>query len=205
MMPWVHIEITHSLDTDSSILALRCLIARRRNVQTISDNGSNFSGSGNELRRALEEMDKEKLQSLMQASGGDWITWKSNPPYASHMGGVWERQIHSAGSTLSSQMQTHSRSLDEDSLAMLMAETEGILNSQPLTTGNISYPTSSFPLSPSNLLTMKSKKVLPPPGDFLRPDLYSCRRWRRVQHRVNQFWYRWRKEFLHHQEWLADV
>ena len=30
----VHIEITHSLDTDSFILALRCLIARRRNVQS---------------------------------------------------------------------------------------------------------------------------------------------------------------------------
>ena len=131
---------------DSSILALRMLIARRGNVQTIfSDNGSNFSGSGNELRKALEEMDKEKLQSLMQASGGDWITWKSNPPYASHMGGVWERQIHSAGSTLSSQMQTHGRSLDEDSLAMLMAETEGILNSQPLTTATLVIQPVVFP------------------------------------------------------------
>ena len=90
-------------------------------------------------------MDKEKLQSLMQASGGDWITWKSNPPYASHMGGVWERQIHSAGSTLSSQMQTHGRSLDEDSLAMLMAETEGILNSQPLTTATLVIQPVVFP------------------------------------------------------------
>ena len=68
----------------------------------------------------------------MQASGGDWITWKRNPPYASHMSGVWERQIHSARSILSSLMQTHGRSLDEESLATLMAETEGILNSRPL-------------------------------------------------------------------------
>ena len=69
----------------------------------------------------------------MQASGGDWITWKRNPPYASHMSGVWERQIHSARSILSSLMQTHGRSLDEESLATLMAETEGILNSRPFT------------------------------------------------------------------------
>ena len=42
----VHIEITHSLGTGSFILALRHLIARRGNVQTIfSDNGSNFIGS----------------------------------------------------------------------------------------------------------------------------------------------------------------
>ena len=77
---------------------------------------------------ALEEMDKEKLQSFIQASGGDWITSKRNPPYTSYMGGVWERQIHSACSILSSLMQTHGRSLDEESIAILMAETEGILN-----------------------------------------------------------------------------
>ena len=90
----VHIEITHSLDTDSFILALGRLVARKRNVQTIfSDNGSTFIGSENELSRALEEMDKEKLKSFMEASEGDWVTWKRNSPYASHMGGIWERQI----------------------------------------------------------------------------------------------------------------
>ena len=72
----VHSEITHSFDTDSFILILRRLIARKGNMQTIfSDNDSNFIGSKNELRRALEKMDKQKLQSFMQASGGDWITW----------------------------------------------------------------------------------------------------------------------------------
>ena len=91
---------------------------------------------------------------------------------------------------------THGRSLDEESSAMLMAETEGILNSRPLTAGNISDPASSLPRSPSNFLTMKSKINLPPPGDFSRPDLCSCRRLRRVQHIVNEFWCRWRKEFL---------
>ena len=103
----VHNEITHSLDTNSFILALRRLIARRGNVQTIfSNNGSNFIGSKNELRRALEEMDKKKLQSFMQVSDGGWITWKRNPPYASRMGGVWQRQIQSVCSIVSSLMQT---------------------------------------------------------------------------------------------------
>ena len=32
---------------------------------------------------------------------------------------------------------------------------------------------------------MKSKIILPPPGDFSRPDLNSRRRWRRIQHIVN--------------------
>ena len=100
-------------------------------------------------------MDKEKLQSFMQASGSDLITWKRNPPYASHIGGIWECQIHSACSILSALIQAHGRSLDKESLAMQMAETEGIFNSRPLKADSISDPNSSLPLSPSNLLTMK--------------------------------------------------
>ena len=64
------------------------------------------------------------------------------------MGGVWERQIRSYRSILSSLIQTHGRSLGQESLATLMGETERVLNSRPLATDNISDPTSSLPLSP---------------------------------------------------------
>ena len=71
------IEITHSLDTDSFMLALRWIIARRENVRTIySDNGSNFIGAENELKKALEELDDKKIQAFVQEFGGDWIKWK---------------------------------------------------------------------------------------------------------------------------------
>ena len=43
---------------------------------------------------------------------------------------------------------------------------------------------------------MKSKVVMPPPGDFSRPDLYCWKRRRRVQHIANEFWSRLRKEYL---------
>ena len=192
----VHIKVTHSLDTDSFILALRQMIARRGNVRTIySDNGSNFIGAENELTKALEEMD-DKIQAFVEESGGDWIKWKRNPPVTSHMGGVWERQIRSARRILSSLMQTHGKAFNEESLLMLMVETEGILNSRPLTVETISDPTSELPLSPANILTMKSKVVMPPPGKFSKPDLYCRKRWRRIQHVINEFWSRWRKEFL---------
>ena len=44
---------------------------------------------------------------------------------------------------------------------------------------------------------MKSKVILPPPGKFMVGDLYSRKHWRRVQHLTNEFWCRWKKEFLH--------
>lgn len=41
------------------------------------------------------------------------------------------------------------------------------------------------PLTPSNashILTMKSKVVMPPPGDFQKADVYLRKRWKRVQY-----------------------
>ncbi|CAB4030514.1 Hypothetical predicted protein, partial [Paramuricea clavata] len=34
------------------------------------------------------------------------------------------------------------------------------------------------------------------PGEFQRADVYLVKRWKRVQYLANQFWERWRKEFL---------
>ena len=71
----VHIEVTHSLDTDSFIQALRRLIARRGNVRQIrSDNGSNFVGAEQELLKTFSEMDHNKIENFLQDHGGDWIT-----------------------------------------------------------------------------------------------------------------------------------
>lgn len=47
-------------------------------------------------------------------------------------------------------IQTHGRSLEEESLAILMTETKRILNFQSLTTDNINEQNSSLPLTPSS-------------------------------------------------------
>ena len=49
------------------------------------------------------------------------------------MGGIWEHQIRSARGILASLLQTHGHSLDEESLQTLVAKTEAVINSQPLT------------------------------------------------------------------------
>ena len=112
------------------------------------------------------------------------------------MGGVWECQIRSAISILASLLQNHGTCLKDESLDTLMTEVEAIVNSQPRTVETISDPQYLTPLSPSNLLTMESRVIMPPPGSFIRPDLYNRRQWRRVQHLAEEFWSRWRKEFL---------
>ena len=63
-------------------------------------------------------------------------------------------------------------------------------------------------LSPNHLLAMKSKVMLAPSGTFQPSDVYRRKHWRRARHLANEFWTRWRKEFLlslqHRQNWARN-
>ena len=180
-------------------MALRLFISLRGNIRELrSDWGTNFVGAGQELKDAVKEMNHEKIKDFLQNNGADYMLFKfkRNPPASSHMGGVWERQIHSARIILSSLMRTHGLSLSGEAFRTFMAEVAAVLNSRPLTADNLSNPDDPLPLCPSQLITLKSKVILPPPGQFLPEDIYSRRQWRRIQHLANEFWTRWRKEYL---------
>ena len=169
----IHIEVVHSLSTDSLILSLRHFIGQRGIVRMIrSDNGANFVGASVELIHAFQEMDHKKIGDFLEENSGDWMVWKRNPPHASNMGGVWERQIRSARSILNSLLKTHGSNLTEQSLQTLVVEVEPIVNSRPLTTEVMNDATSLAPLSPINFLTMKSRVVMPLPGNFTTPNRY---------------------------------
>ena len=99
LTPW---SVT-SMETDSFLQALRRFISRRGNIRTLRcDNGTNFVGAENELKKSLDEMDDERIKEFLLKSGTDWINWKKNTPAASHMRGVWERQIRTTRAILNS-------------------------------------------------------------------------------------------------------
>ena len=204
----VHIEVTTSMDTDSFIQALRRFVARRGPVRLMrSDNGGNFIGAENELKEAWKKMDRGKVVSFLSENNCDWVEWKRNTPEASHMGGVWERQIGTVKRVLSGILHSPMKHLDNEAFCTLITEVEAIVNSRPLTLENINDP-ESMPLTPNHLLTMKSKVVMTPPGIFQKADVYCRKRWRAVQHLANTFWDRWRKEYLltlqSRQKWTTE-
>ena len=123
-------------------------------------------GASAELTKAFIEMKHQKINQFMQDNGGEWMSWKRNSTVASNMGGVWERQIKSARKILESLLKTHSASLSDKSLRALPVEVEAIVNSRPLTTDLLSDVNSLIPLSQINLLSMKSKVVMPLQGVF---------------------------------------
>ena len=190
-------ETVNTMETDSFINALRRFLSIRGPLRQLRlDQGTNLVGAKNELERALSEIDNTQVQQFLLKQGCDYFRFNMNVPSASHMGGSWERQIRTVRSILSSFLDEAGLQLNDESLRTLMCEAAAIVNSRPLTVDSLYDPTSLEPLIPNHLLTLKSKIILPPPGEFLRADVYARRRWRRVQHLTNEFWTLWKKEFL---------
>ena len=193
----IHIEVATSLDTDAFINALRRFLSVRGPIRLLrSDRGTNFVGAMRELRASLNNMDTSRVSNFLLQNGCDFFEFRPNVPSASHMGGVWERQIRTVRNVLDSMLSKLGCQLDDDLLRTLMCEVAAIVNSRPLSVENINDPLSAEPLTPNHLLTMKSKILLPPPGTFVKPDMYARKRWRRVQYLANEFWTRWRNEYL---------
>ena len=72
-----------------------------------------------------------------------------------------------------------------------------IINSRPLSVDSLADANSVKPITPNSLLTMKTSVVVPPIGNFESDQVYAKRRWRVVQYLAEQFWYWWRKEYIH--------
>ncbi|XP_027140530.1 uncharacterized protein LOC109138253 [Larimichthys crocea] len=186
----IHIEVLDDMTTDAFINALRAFIAIRGNVRQLrSDQGTNFIGARREFAQLMKGMDGERVKAL----GCEFLM---NSPAASHMGGIWERQIRTIRSVLTAILDESAQRLDSSSLRTFLYEVMAVVNSRPLTAEHLNDPSAPEPLTPNHILTMKSTIILPPPGQFVKEDLYLQKRWRRVQYLANEFWIRWKKEYL---------
>ena len=185
----VHVEVADSLDTDSFLNCFYRFMARRGEPKLVrSDNGKNFVGAERELRQELEQWNHGRIQDEMNDRR---IKWLFNPPAASHMGGVWERQIRSVKRVLAGL--THEQVLSYEMLVTLLVVAEGIINNRPITPVS-DDPRDPEPLTPNHLLIHRPATA--PPGLFNDRDLHSRKKWRQVQYLADVFWRRWTREYL---------
>ena len=106
---------------------------------------------------------KRMMERSLQKENCVWEAFKMNPPHVSHIGGVWERMIRSVRNVLSALLNAHGDRLDDEQLRTLMVEAEAVVNGRPIIYPYTTVPDSGEPLSPSQVLTLNSRFVLPPP------------------------------------------
>lgn len=155
-----------------------------------SDNGTNFIGSDKELARVLRHW----AQNLAEHSlAGFGTKWKFIVPASPHKGGLWEAVVRS--------MKTHlkravgNRTLTKHELYHAVVQIEGCMNSRPL------WPLSDnandlLPLTPAHFIL--AKPILPQPLAENVADTPDNRvtTFGQRQKLLQQFWRRWREEYL---------
>lgn len=186
----VHLEVAHSMTTDSFLGALHRFISRRGQPDIMySDNGTNFTSANKELKNSLRALDQAKIYDNLRLKQ---IEWKFNPPAASHMGGAWERMIRTTRRILD--MLLGEQRLHDECLLTFMAEVERIINDRPLTAPS-SDTSDPLPLSPNDLLLLRSNASIPT-GIYDKLSCYTRRWYHQAQYLANVFWKRWVREYL---------
>lgn len=184
----VHIEIAHTLSTDSFLMTLRNFIARRgAPAEIYSDNGTNFRGADRFLREELKNIKFDDINTELAYKG---ISWKFNPPAAPHMGGAWERLVRSIKVIL--YKISPSQKFTDESLRSALMEVEMIINSRPLTYVSLETEDQEA-ITPNHFILGSSNGAKP----FCKPesiDHKMCLRQSEVF--ANMFWRRFVKEML---------
>ncbi|KAK3102130.1 hypothetical protein FSP39_009042 [Pinctada imbricata] len=190
----IHIEVVEQLSSSSFINALRRFVSIRGPVvQFRSDRGTNIVGASEDLAIDAQFIEKGPVSDFLLSSRTTWIF---NPPYAPHMGGVWERLIGTVKRILNSMLLQHKvKTLTHDELVTLMSEICAIVNNRPLVDVSCD-PESPAILTPSILLTMKTKSDVNPFPIFITKDALKSA-WKKVQVMADSFWHRWKTEYLH--------
>ncbi|XP_053691447.1 uncharacterized protein LOC128739964 [Sabethes cyaneus] len=187
----IHIELAHSLTTDSCILAIRNIMARRGVPATIiSDHGTNFQGGSKELREALQNVNQEQLIKEFTTSDTEWTFIPTASP---HMGGAWERLIRCVKSNLY-KLQWRRLPTDEI-LHSTLLEIENMINSRPLTDIPMDEDDDSPVLTPNHFLLGSSNGLKPWVPCNVDPTMLR-NNWKQSQRMTNEFWRWWLRDYL---------
>lgn len=197
----VHLDLLSNMDTDSFLMALRRMVARRGTpFEILADQGTNFRGGDKELQIAFASMSPHLQNQLAKQK----IQFHYNPPNAPHFGGMWEREIRSVKTTMRTII--GSQTLTEEVLRTLLIEVETILNAKPL--GYVSSDVADpDPVTPNYLLMGRPDASLPQ-VIYPESEILSRKRWRQSQVLADQFWTSFIKNYLPtlqpRQKWMRD-
>ena len=193
----VHLEVVTDLTVETFLLAFRRFCSRKSlPKKMISDNASTYLAAAEELQRMFSS------EALKEALESQNVTWHFIPKRAPWYGGFWERII---GLTKQAVKKTLGRTfVTLKQLETVITEIEAMLNDRPLTYIS-SDVTDPEPLTPSHLLYGRRIRPFPCPlddpvdlndPDFTVNDTTLRRSVNRQTRLIQQFWQRWKCEYL---------
>ncbi|XP_062713401.1 uncharacterized protein LOC134290309 [Aedes albopictus] len=187
----VHLEVVHSMSKESCVMAVRRFVSRRgAPVEIFSDNGTNFLGASNQLKREAEEL----VHHLASTFTNTTTRWSFNPPGAPHMGGAWERMVGSVKVSIEGILENQRRP-DDEILETVVIEAEAMINSRPLTYILLESAEQES-LTPNHFLLGSSSGVKQKP--VLPTEYHATLRngWKLAQYLSDGIWRRWIREYL---------
>ena len=186
----VHLEVAPSLETDDFLNVFERFVNRRGCPKIVrSDCGTNFKGADRVLDEEWMKIDRCKVSDYATKRKFQWIF---NPPEAPHMGGVWERMIRSAKTTL--QVIFSEQSINDFTLMSAFTQVEALINGRPLTPNSDDIRDLEA-LTPNHFLIGRADTAVPVVAAAdLKTNLRK--RWKQTQELSTQFWNRWQREYL---------
>ncbi|KAF6213740.1 hypothetical protein GE061_011462 [Apolygus lucorum] len=190
----LHLEAVTQLSTESFLATFDRFCSRRGLPQEMfSDCGSNFIGASNHLKdlhRWFQNQDTQRgINDYFLKFG---VKWNFNPALAPHFGGIWESGVRSVKRHMKTCAGNTPLTFEE--LSTLFAKFEAILNSRPICPLS-SDPDASDYLSPGHFLVGGPLVALPERSILDRRENLLTR-WQLVKRMYQQFWSRWRREYL---------
>ncbi|XP_055522850.1 uncharacterized protein LOC129717029 [Wyeomyia smithii] len=183
----VHLEVVHSLSTQSCVMAIRRFVAPE---SFYSDNGTNFLRANNLLRVQIQNNHEDCAMTFTNSN----TSWNFNPSSAPHMGGSWERMVRFVKLAIAA-IADHPHHPSDEVLETVVLEAESIVNSRPLTYIPLES-TEQESLTPNHFLLFGTKGISQP-GISMKVEGNTLRdSWRLAQCLVNHSWSRWIREYL---------
>ncbi|XP_062538142.1 uncharacterized protein LOC134206441 [Armigeres subalbatus] len=200
----VHLEVVHSLSSESCIMAVRRFVARRGYpAEFYSDNGTCFQGASNELQKKELKRRNNALATTFTTAQTRWCFISLAAP---HMGSAWERLVRSVKEALGTIAEA--RTPDDEVLETVLLEAEALINSRPLTYIPLESADEEA-LTPNHFILGSSNGDKCPAIEPADNPVVLRSSWRLSQAITQRFWTRWVKEYLplitRRSKWFEEV
>ena len=187
----IHLEACSDLSAEAFLATFARFVGRRGLPSKIySDNGKNFIGASKTLKKDFDQFLESASEEVVLKYSVHGFEWQFIPPYAPHMGGLWEAAVKS--------FKTHFKKVAEnfnftfEEFSTLLVRIEAVLNSRPISPQS-EMPTDLVPLTPGHFLRGAPLVALPEPPT---EKISLINRWKKLKGLHFTFSQRWKDEYL---------